>query len=272
MKEIKIDENLAKRSKENMSFDSYQKNSATEEYNLQIEEVKKKIETAKDKVSDKGKEKLDKLFSQYKYKLANWTNEHNKNGSSHVSVMIAGPAKYNMKKHEKYLSRERKLWEEYDKLKNIEQKICSIVNGNKIISSDDPDALEKLKVKLKDAENEHQSYLEHNKKARKENTNQLPSYVLQNSRQRINTIKKRIKIIELKSKDQTKIIFEYKGIKIIDNVEANRIQIIFGEKPEIEVRNKLKSSGFRWSGKNLAWQRYRGGWSNQIAIDLVKEL
>ena len=43
--------------------------------------------------------------------------------------------------------------------------------------------------------------------------------------------------------------------EIVRNLEADRLQIIFDEKPDEEMRAKLKSNGFRWSPRYGAWQR-----------------
>lgn len=45
------------------------------------------------------------------------------------------------------------------------------------------------------------------------------------------------------------------GIKVVENAEAMRIQLIFDGKPDEETRNLLKSNGFRWSPSFGAWQR-----------------
>ena len=50
---------------------------------------------------------------------ANWINKSNSNGAGHVSVMIAGGSNYNMKKHEQYLNRERKLGKNTISLKTL---------------------------------------------------------------------------------------------------------------------------------------------------------
>ena len=42
---------------------------------------------------------------------------------------------------------------------------------------------------------------------------------------------------------------------IVENTEANRLQVFFPEKPSETVRKELKSNGFRWSPRNKAWQR-----------------
>lgn len=143
-----INETLARRAKENMSFGDYKQGSATSEFNAEIARAKGLIEQAKERVSPEAQARLDNLLSSYTRNYANWINKSNSNGAGHVSVMIAGPSNYNMRKHEQYLSRERKLWEEYEQFKNIEQKIRSIIAGDKIIRSDDKNAVEKIKAKI----------------------------------------------------------------------------------------------------------------------------
>jgi len=52
---------------------------------------------------------------------------------------------------------------------------------------------------------------------------------------------------------------KFDGGEIIRNTELDRLQIIFDEIPSAEMRDKLKSNGFRWSPKNQAWQRQLTG-------------
>jgi hypothetical protein len=270
-----IDESLAKRAKENMSFDNYKEGSATKEYENVIAKAAKQIEEAKEEVLEEGKIKLDKLFNWYKTAYANWINKHNANGASHVSQMISGASNYNMRKHEKFIVREGKLWEEYQDIKDIGDKIDKIINGDKIIKSNDPNALEKLRDKLQKAQEEHQGYKNFNKQARKEGKEPLSAYVLANSNSRIKVIKDRIskleKLEEAKKIEPKKEI-EIDGIKIIDNLEADRLQIVFSYKPDADVRTILKKNGFRWSPTNGAWQRYRGENSLRIAKEIVNNL
>ena len=50
----------------------------------------------------------------------------------------------------------------------------------------------------------------------------------------------------------------YRGqteVRVVNNKEQERVQIVTPEKPSEEIRNKLKSSGFNWSPMNKAWQR-----------------
>ena len=271
-----INEDLARRSKENMSFSDYKAGSETAEYNAVIADTAAKIEKAKLRVSPEGQAKLDKLLESYKVKYAAWVNKSNANGARHVSVMIAGPSNYNMRAHEKYLNRERTLWAEYDEIKDIDGKIWSIINGDKIIKSDDANAIEKLQEKLAKALEEHEGYKVYNVKARKEGKETLAPYVLQNSNGRIKGIKDRIAHLErLAAKaaatPQIEIAAETEtnGIKIVDNLEAQRLQIFFPGKPEASTREQLKKNGFRWCPTAGAWQSYRSARAERIAREIV---
>ena len=48
---------------------------------------------------------------------------------------------------------------------------------------------------------------------------------------------------------------EYNGFRVVENSELMRLQIIFNGKPEPEVRDILKSNGFKWAPSQSAWQR-----------------
>ena len=48
---------------------------------------------------------------------------------------------------------------------------------------------------------------------------------------------------------------KFPGGEIVRNLGADRLQILFDEKPDDETRQKLKERGFRWSPRYNAWQR-----------------
>jgi len=273
-----INEALAKRSKENMSFSDYKPGSATAEFNQEIAEVARAIEKAKTKVSEEAQAKLDRLLASHTSRYAAWTNKRNANGASHVSVMLAGPSNYNMSKHNKYLAKEGKLWAEYDEFKDIYNRINAIVAGDKIIKSNDANAIDKLKEKLANALEEHAGYKAFNAQARKDGTQPHMPYVMSNSNGRIKGIKDRIAHLERLAAQESKEIVveteseESNGIRIVDNVEAHRLQIFFNGKPSAEIRTQLKKNGFRWAPSVSAWQSYRSDHATRAAKEIVSAI
>ncbi|HZJ78295.1 MAG TPA: hypothetical protein VFD52_05820 [Clostridia bacterium] len=300
-----INETLARRSKENMSFSDYKPGSATAEFNAEIARVKALIEKAKANVSAEAQARLDNLLSSYTRNYANWINKSNSNGAGHVSVMIAGPSNYNMRAHEKYLNRERKLWEEYEQFKDIEWKIRSIVAGDKIIKSSDENAIEKLETKLAKlvAHQEEMKAINRilrNKKYTDEDKinalmkmgynetiakGQLEpdfagrigfTYQLQNNNGNMRNVRLRIeKLQRQKATAATEVIVEDvdnedNNIRIVDNPQADRIQIFFPGKPDADIRTKLKSNGFRWAPSIGAWQSYRNDKGRRVAKEIAQ--
>ena len=66
--------------------------------------------------------------------------------------------------------------------------------------------------------------------------------------------------------------WEFEGGRAEANTELNRLQLYFDEKPNDTQRAKLKSNGFKWTPSQGAWQRqltdnaiYAAGW-----IDFIK--
>ena len=303
-----INENLARRSKENCSFSDYKAGSATAEFNAEIARVRDLIEKAKCKVSPEAQERLDNLLSSYSRNYANWINKRNASGAGHVSVMIAGPANYNMRAHEKYLNREQKIWEEYEQFKNIEWKIQSIVAGDKIIKSSDENAIEKLESKLEKMQKLQEDMKAANKILRNakltddekvkrlievgyseaSSTELLKpdfcgrigfTYHLQNNNGNMRNVRLRIeKLKRQKATAATEVIVETdvetdnedSNIRIVDNPQADRIQIFFPGKPDADIRTKLKSNGFRWTPSIGAWQSYRNDKGRKIARELAQ--
>lgn len=141
-----------------------------------------------------------------------------------------------------------------DKAKNIE--------NTQVIYNDDPNAIEKLKDKLE--------YLEKQRELIKADENHS-TWQLQNIGARIREIKRRIQSLERLEN----IEFgekEFCGGKIVQNKEINRIQIIFDNIPDEEIRNHLKHNGFHWSRKECAWQRLFNEQTIKVTNRLLKEV
>lgn len=187
-----------------------------------------------------------------------------------------------------------------EKAKYYEQKARAAEN-NHAISSDDPEALKLLKEKLEKLEKLQSIMKAANKIVRsKKLTDEekiqemvklglseegaanalkpdfcgrvgFASYSLQNNNANIKRVKDRIKKLEKRANDIT-TEEAINGVKIVDNVEDNRLQIFFEGIPAVEIRQKLKSNGFRWSRYNGCWQSYRSERANRVAKEIAQSL
>ena len=151
--------------------------------------------------------------------------------------------------------------------------------SNTAISSDDPEALTKLKGKLASLEEAQSDMKRINAYYRKNGSllgcegitdeeaqkigskiekayswNKIPfaSYSLTNNNAEIRRLKDRIKQLETKREF---VGWEFEGGEVKVNNEINRLQIFFDEKPDEATRKELKGNAFKWSGKEKAWQR-----------------
>ncbi|NOW95837.1 DUF3560 domain-containing protein [Mucilaginibacter sp. SG564] len=158
-------------------------------------------------------------------------------------------------------------------------KAYGIENDN-AISSDDPQALQKLREKLNSLQALQTFMKAANKLIRKGDkegflklgfgTEKLwaevtaegqfggkgfPSFRMTNNGANIRRIAERIKGLE-RQESKPAVDKTINGIRIFENREANRLQIIFEGKPDAEIRKQLKGFGFRWSPSESAWQRH----------------
>ena len=80
-------------------------------------------------------------------------------------------------------------------------------------------------------------------------------FTIRNNGANIRRLKKRLESVSRLKSTPTK---EYTigEVRIIENTEANRLQVFFPEKPSEEVRKELKSNGFRWASIAVCWQSY----------------
>jgi hypothetical protein len=95
----------------------------------------------------------------------------------------------------------------------------------------------------------------------------IPDYSLRNNLANIKRIRGRI--AELEAKERVKETLraegaemrarEFNGGRLVENVELDRLQLIFPGKPSEPIRKLLKSNGFRWAPSEGAWQRQLTG-------------
>jgi len=193
-----------------------------------------------------------------------------------------------------------------DKADNLRSRAAGVGTGG--ISSDDPDALIKLREKLANMVKSQETMKAANKIIRmKKLSNEekivrmideigltgnqaslilqpdfagrvgFASYSLSNNNANMRTVKGRIAEMERKQEALEKsggenIEIEAGGIKLVQNFEENRIQLLFPGKPDADTRKKLKSNGFRWAPSQGAWQRQLNNRSIWVAKELFDEL
>lgn len=177
-----------------------------------------------------------------------------------------------------------KGFEQQKKAESYAQKAKS-AKENTAISSDDPNAVTKLKAKIESAQGNQKAmkdinriikskklpqeekiekiYAEH--KISKSSAADLlkpdfagrigfPSYSLSNNNSNIGRMK--LRLAELEKQQGRETSEETHGdVTLVRNAEENRIQFIFPGKPESDTRQILKSNGFRWAPSQGAWQR-----------------
>ena len=280
-----ISEEIAERAWYAIHMGDYKKNSTTESYRASVDAAAELAENQKKKVSSFYHEKINHLLDKYARRLAEWQNAYNRNQASCPSMFITGAGNYPYRKHEKKMNREGRLWEEYNEIKGILDKIKKVGTGS--IDLTDPNAREMLQERLESLQNKleldkrlnaywrkHKTFegcpdlsAEKATKLTAEFTDTMnrcawvtkpyPDYELTSLRDKIKRTQERIEqlnILEQKQNDgDGKEKFD--GGEIVRNYEENRLQILFDDKPDEDMRTKLKSNGFKWSPRNKAWQR-----------------
>lgn len=281
MRYYEINEDMARRAKEMMSFSDYIPGSKTAEYKRMVDEAVELGEREKKRVDPMYHEKIDQLVDSYSRRLADNLNDASRIGTMCPSVMISGGSNFPVRKKEKQNAASDRNMQEYMEIQGILDKIKSVGKGG--ISSDDHQAIEKLQAKL-DKLVKHQEMMkaanaairmkDHEKGNAKlaemgytpDEIKQLrepdfcgrigyPSYLLSNNNANIKRIRDRITALEKKKTEPTLEGWDFDGGSVIANTEANRLQILFDEKPDEATRATLKQNGFRWSPTNSAWQR-----------------
>lgn len=132
--------------------------------------------------------------------------------------------------------------------------------GKNGISSDDPEAVVKLKEKLVKLQEAQKTMKRLNSEARKAGKwltrlEECPTFMLTNNNANIRRIKQRIAQLEKKATMQPAEQVIGNGYKITEDVEDNRILFTFDVIPNEDTRNLLKRNGFKWSPTRSAWVR-----------------
>ena len=175
----------------------------------------------------------------------------------------------------------------------------SASNAGYAITSDDPEALVALRVKLADLEAKQKSYKEINKAHKKggwpavveaglvtqetadkietrcklvRNEKPFPSYSLSNLSANIRRVKDRIRGLEAAATRPEAEDIEGDGFTIEEDKDDCRIKFYFDKRPDREVCRRMKQNGFRFSRTNGCWQRLLNENGRRAALSVAKEL
>lgn len=276
-----INEAAARRSKEMRSYSDYKAGSATAEYRQMVDEATELAERQKKRVDPMHHDKIDALLDQYCRRLAANINKDNEIGTRCPSVLIAGASNFPVRKKQKQVAAWERNHQDYKEVQAILDKIRSVGMGG--ISSDDPNALDKLRHKLEKLEKHQESMKAANAAIRMKDKTKgdaklkelgyspeeiqklrepdfcgrigYPSFELTNNNANIRRIRGRIAELEKRQTEAPPEGWTFNGGKVEVNTAENRLQIFFDGKPEAEVRETLKRNGFRWAPSQGAWQR-----------------
>ncbi len=194
-----------------------------------------------------------------------------------------------------------------DKADRLVQRAAS-AESNQAISSDDPTAVVKIKERIQEAQEQQNTMKAANKIIRRKPKNEstpeklaelaamgfaeskaprlfipdwcgrygFADYVTKNNNANIRRMKARLVELEaalVRSVEEDNKETDCGICKLVENVEINRVQLVFDGKPSEEIRATLKSSGFRWSRYEGAWQRHlnnAGIWAAKHVAETIK--
>jgi len=169
----------------------------------------------------------------------------------------------------------RKSHDLYNKARYYEQKASVVGQGG--ISSDDPEALVKLRQEWEEATLLQDQMKKANRMAKKNNAAGLADlgfsakevqdlltpqwfglgfapYRLTNNQARVRRLAGRIKELETHQGFED-VEIQGHGYTYSEDTTENRVMFEFSGKPEIVVRDLLKRQGFKWSPTRGAWMR-----------------
>lgn len=203
-----------------------------------------------------------------------------------ASAMITGPARFPVEKQRRASEREHKISGEMtayiDRVRAAIKKeayYAAHPEARPILSADG-DAIDRLREKLATLEKTQAQMVACNKIIRKQPIDRaalvailgneeraeavlkpdcfgnlgFAPYSLTNNNAKIKATRERIAELE-KRKATTPQEITINGVRVLENTEAMRLQLFFEGKPAREIIDLLKSHAFKWSPRNMAWQR-----------------
>ena len=175
------------------------------------------------------------------------------------------------------------------------ERRAKAAEDNRAISSQDPEALDKLREKLAGMEKLQETMKAANRAIRKGDDDALsalgisdariallkkpdfcgrtgfPSYALQNNNGNMRRVRQRIEQLEAEAVRTPEEDAEINGVRIAENTERMGLELYFPGKPCEANRAKLKMHGWKWARRSGCWYRKRSDFARQIAEEVARE-
>ena len=222
-----------------------------------------------------------------------------------LSTFVTGPSKFPTKRNAKRNATADKRLEELlafqgKALDRLERKYNPKILERAPIKSSDDDAIEKLNEKIEAALAVQEKMKASNKVIKSKKLSQdekveklialghgelearklfvpdfcgrigYADYLLKNNNANIRRMKKRVESLKVLKKDETNT-FTIRGVRIVDNVEEHRVQIIFPARVPKDVYRNLRSRGYRVTKAGI-FQKHRSTYALTSAKQFVEEL
>lgn len=277
-----ISEELAKIAHDMMSFSDYKQGSKTASYRAMCDEVYDLAERVAE-AKPKEAERAWRIATAYARRMADNINADSRIGTRCPSILVSGGSNFPVRKKEKQVAAWERNQQEYNDIQKYKDKLQRILYGKEVIRADDEDAIIKLEEKLSELEAMQERMKEVNAYYKKHKTLEgcpelseearlkletgmssdwrtdpapYPSFAITNNGANIRTTRKRLeKLREEKSRETSETRYDDLCLTVRENVEDMRIQLLFDDKPEPEVRDLLKHWAFKWAPSVGAWQR-----------------
>jgi hypothetical protein len=194
----------------------------------------------------------------------------------------------------------RRASETLTESKELERR-AEAAESSRAISSDDPEAIAKLRVKLAEMEAESatwkavnaahrrflkdpasldgselseswKSHVRNYKPQYSWEPHPIPPYRFQNLNGNMRRVRERIADLEAKATTQASDAIQGQGWCVEEDSIDNRVRIVFDAIPPEEVRSIVKRWGFRWSPTRGAWVRQLNNAARHAAQSIAAEL
>jgi len=197
-----------------------------------------------------------------------------------ISPVIVGRSRFpvdrSRKAHEAASNKYAKIEEHLERaIKSMERRAFPYGLPGDPVRQGDPDAIEKLKERLQQEIEAHERGKAANRAWKKKGAEGLREigwpeddiafcvkwkhqpYFTANGSARIRRLKERIAQLEAeRARGSSEWDVTGLDLRVVENAEIGRIQIVFDGKPDADTRSILKRNGFRWSPRQGAWQRH----------------